>query len=77
MGCGELRAAGCAFRLKTALVRLQQHDRADEIQERAIELEQRLKARARVDYYKVLGVARSASSKEVKKAYHHLAMKYR
>ena len=62
--------------LKTALVNYPRNDRVEEVRERALELEQRLKDRNKVDYYKDLGVPRAASALEVKKAYHSLAMKW-
>ena len=39
-------------------------------------LERQIKNKARVDYYKALGVSRSASAKEIKRAYHKLAQEW-
>ena len=40
------------------------------------QLERSIKMKSKVNYYKVLGLVRSASGKEVKKAYHRLAKKW-
>ncbi|KAL1507797.1 hypothetical protein AB1Y20_007407 [Prymnesium parvum] len=62
--------------LKAALVRLRRHDRVEEVRDKALELEDLIKSRRKVDYYQHLGVPRSASAAEIKKAYHALAMKW-
>ena len=47
-----------------------------ELHQKVQQLENRIKQQSKVNYYKVLGLTRSASQKEVKRAYHKLAMKY-
>ena len=39
-------------------------------------LEAKIKRKAKVDYYKVIGVPRTATAREIKKAYHKLCLLY-
>ena len=50
--------------------------RNPELHNKVNQLDQRIKNQAKVNYYKVLGVPRAASSRDVKKAYHKLAKTY-
>jgi len=59
--------------LKTAQYRFR---KSMELMQKIQRLENRIKQQSKVNYYKVLGVTRSATQKEVKRAYHKLAMKY-
>ena len=58
--------------LKTAMHR---HPHNGQIHQKVQTLERRIKQKGKVDYYKALGVARSSSAREIKRAYHKLAMK--
>ncbi|KAG2448958.1 hypothetical protein HYH02_005712 [Chlamydomonas schloesseri] len=55
---------------------LSQHQNDGEFHELAREAERRLKMAKRKDYYKVLGVDKSAGDREIKRAYRELAKKY-
>ena len=46
------------------------------LHDKIFQLEQKIKRQGKVNYYKVLGVARASSNREIKKAYHQLAKKY-
>ena len=56
--------------LKTAQRR---HPRNGQLHQKIQNLERQIKNKSKVNYYKVLGLTRSASAREVKKAYHKLA----
>ena len=59
--------------LKTAQRR---HPRHGQLHQKVQQLERSIKQKSKVNYYKVLGVARGAGGKEVKKAYHKLARRW-
>jgi DnaJ family protein C protein 3 len=50
--------------------------RSFELNQKIQQLERRIKQQSKVNYYKVLGLTRSCSQRDVKRAYHKLAMKY-
>uniref|UniRef100_A0A7S0NDQ3 DnaJ homolog subfamily C member 7 n=1 Tax=Phaeocystis antarctica TaxID=33657 RepID=A0A7S0NDQ3_9EUKA len=52
------------------------HQRNGQLHQKLQQLERSIKMKSKVNYYKVLGVVRSANAKEVKKAYHKLAKKW-
>jgi len=52
------------------------HQRNGQLHQKVQQLERSIKMKSKVNYYKVLGLVRSASGKEVKKAYHKLAKKW-
>lgn len=54
----------------------QEHQGDHSVHEVLMEAEKRLKMSKRKDYYKLLGVDKSAGEREIKKAYRTLAMKY-
>ena len=59
--------------LKTAQRRYPRHG---QLHQKVQQLERSIKNKSKVNYYKVLGLTRSASAREVKKAYHKLAKKW-
>jgi|TARA_B100001094_G_C17515745_1_gene477738 DnaJ-class molecular chaperone len=59
--------------LKSAQHRFQ---RNGQLHQKIQRLEAKIKNKAKVDYYKVMKLSRSASAKEIKRAYHKLAMKW-
>ena len=59
--------------LKTAQRRF---PRNYELHDKIQKLEQRIRNKGKVNYYKVLGVGRTASTRDVKRAYHKLAKQY-
>lgn len=59
--------------LKTAQRRFPRHG---DLHIKIQKLEQRIKRQGKVNYYKVLGVSRTATTRDVKRAYHKLAKQY-
>ena len=52
------------------------HPRDGQLHQKIQQLEHRIRQQGKVNYYKILGVPRSATTRDIKKAYHKLAGQY-